>query len=116
MNLINNALFVVILSLALIATALGMYTKYLHEALEDAEHDKGVQKALLQQEKHRATTALYMCKKDLQLFKDTLEIEQETKQELTGKIEKEKDYEILASDKKSTSECYRDSNGGWVFK
>jgi hypothetical protein len=116
MNLINKALIIILLTLVLILIALGLYTKYLHKALEDSEHDKNVQKVLMQQEKNRATTALYMCKKDLQLFKNTLEIEQETTQELTNKLKEEKDYEILASDKKSTSECYRDSNGGWVFK
>jgi predicted Holliday junction resolvase-like endonuclease len=104
------------LGLVLVITALGLYTEYLYKRLKQVKKERNVQKALLVSEKRRATTELYMCKKDLMLFRKELEVEKNTNEEIEEKINKGKDYEILATDKRDTCGCYRDPNGGWVFK
>jgi hypothetical protein len=116
MNLTSKVLMSIMLGLVLIITALGLYTEYLYKRLKHVKHDRNVQKALLMNEKRKATTELYMCKKDLMLFRRELEVERDTNREIEEKINKGKDYEILATDKQDTCGCYRDNNGGWVFK
>jgi regulatory protein YycH of two-component signal transduction system YycFG len=113
MSLMNKVLLTIALFFVMIFTGMGLYIEHLQKRANKLQKENQIQKILLIREREKADKELYMCKKDMELMKKFSSIEKNTNKEIKHKIKKEKDYEILASDK--SCGCVFDGTG-WVFK
>jgi predicted Holliday junction resolvase-like endonuclease len=113
MTFAEKIMISIILLVVMLATGAYLYIEHLQTSLASTKDLLRKTKQTIVANELRYDRDIAFCEKQVDMEAMKSRVEKDTYKEIEEKQDNGKSYEILAT---SGCGCYRDSNGGWVFK